>query len=545
MSKTIGIAFVFASAASSVLGKVVTLTQDNFNTVVRENGNVLVKFYAPWCGHCKTMAPHYEAASTQVGDAVLAEIDCDMDDNRDICGEFGIRGFPTLKYFPKVSKKAEESEEAPAVEPIEYDGGRTEETIVQWVTDIQKPVVQVVEAMPEVGSKLQVVFEGAEVSDAFTQTAEKNRKYAYFYHVKTESEAVKCTILKSGDEPIVVEEPTLENLLSAVDEHRFPYFGELNAETYGDYTSREGKKMFWTLLDFGDKEMAEAVAAVEEDMTAVAKQYKDYSFTYTDTVQFAGAIEGMLGVSSFPAVVVQDGAKKYVQSGEVTKDSVSAFLDGIAAGKIEPTIKSEEIPETQDNAVKYIVAKSMQSELFNDRDVLLKVYAPWCGHCQTMAPDYEAAAVALTDLGVGDAVTLGKMDGTLNDSTVDGLEWQGFPTIVFVPAGSDKHIEYEGGRSKEEILAWIAENSTQDKVKEALTSDKVAAVLAKAAEEKEAAELAAEDDVEEEDAAAEQQEGTCTNESCSSCDKNKNNTAQEEDGAAAASEEQAGEHEEL
>jgi len=72
-----------------------------------------VKFYAPWCGHCKNLAPTWETLSEELKDSVsISKMDCTQEVNRDVCGLFGIRSFPTL-YLIKEKKM------------IIYDGQRT------------------------------------------------------------------------------------------------------------------------------------------------------------------------------------------------------------------------------------------------------------------------------------------------------------------------------------------------------------------------------------------------------------------------------------
>eukprot|EP01061_Rhynchopus_euleeides_P005771 TRINITY_DN1493_c0_g1_i4.p2 TRINITY_DN1493_c0_g1~~TRINITY_DN1493_c0_g1_i4.p2 ORF type:complete len:120 (+),score=62.51 TRINITY_DN1493_c0_g1_i4:55-414(+) len=88
------------------------LTPDNFDEHVKGK-NALVKFFAPWCGHCKRMAPAWDQLTEAVGDKVtIGKVDCTI--HRDLCSRFAIRGFPTLKVF-----KAGEDE------PSDYRGGRS------------------------------------------------------------------------------------------------------------------------------------------------------------------------------------------------------------------------------------------------------------------------------------------------------------------------------------------------------------------------------------------------------------------------------------
>ncbi|XP_035828844.1 thioredoxin domain-containing protein 5 homolog [Aplysia californica] len=101
----------------------VTLTDDTFAEHVAEGGH-FVKFYAPWCGHCKKLAPVWEELAETFGhveDVSIAMIDCTR--SQVICKQYEIRGYPTLVWFVDGKQKDK------------YQGARTHEALKKFVAE--------------------------------------------------------------------------------------------------------------------------------------------------------------------------------------------------------------------------------------------------------------------------------------------------------------------------------------------------------------------------------------------------------------------------
>jgi len=110
-----------------VLGDdVLDLTNENFDAhVLDSNKNVLVEFYAPWCGHCKNLAPVYEkVAQTFKSESKCVVARVDADSEKDLGSRFGVSGFPTIKFFSKTNKDGEE-----------YSGGRSEQDFIDFLNE--------------------------------------------------------------------------------------------------------------------------------------------------------------------------------------------------------------------------------------------------------------------------------------------------------------------------------------------------------------------------------------------------------------------------
>lgn len=68
---------------------------------------VFIKFFAPWCGHCKSMKPDWDKLMEEFGTSatqLVADVDC-TGEGQAICDEQGVQGFPTLKWYVKKKRR--------------------------------------------------------------------------------------------------------------------------------------------------------------------------------------------------------------------------------------------------------------------------------------------------------------------------------------------------------------------------------------------------------------------------------------------------------
>ncbi|MEQ1879601.1 MAG: thioredoxin [Burkholderiales bacterium] len=75
----------------------VELTKDNFDQMVSGNDTVVVDFWAPWCGPCRSFAPVFEATSEKYPGVVFGKVN--TEEEQELAGYFEIRSIPTLMVF--------------------------------------------------------------------------------------------------------------------------------------------------------------------------------------------------------------------------------------------------------------------------------------------------------------------------------------------------------------------------------------------------------------------------------------------------------------
>ncbi|KAL9072458.1 MAG: hypothetical protein Q9157_005104 [Trypethelium eluteriae] len=452
---------LLGAAAVAAASDVHELKQDTFSDFIGKHDLVLAEFFAPWCGHCKALAPEYEEAATTLKEKEipLAKVDCTAES--ELCSQYGVEGYPTLKVFRGADN----------ITP--YTGQRKAEAIISYMTKQSMPAVSLLDkdTLEDFKTADKVVliafFDATDKTsnETFGKVADGLRDSFLFGATSdaelAEKEGVKqpgVALYKTFDEGKNVFEDKFEQkqIEEFIGTSSIPLIGEVGPETYAGYMA-------------AGIPLAYIFAETPEDRESLATTLKPVAEKHKGAVNFAtidakafGQHAGNLNleVGKWPAFAIQETVKNQKfpllpQDEKLTEKSVGKFVDDFVAGKIEPSVKSEPIPEKQEGPVTVVVAKNYQDIVLDeDKDVLIEFYAPWCGHCKALAPKYEELAQLYSPFST--QVTIAKVDATANDVPDD---ISGFPTIKLYPAGSKSSpVPYSGARTVEDLAAFVKEN---------------------------------------------------------------------------------------
>uniref|UniRef100_A0A7N0R8P3 Protein disulfide-isomerase n=1 Tax=Kalanchoe fedtschenkoi TaxID=63787 RepID=A0A7N0R8P3_KALFE len=401
---------------------VLVLKEGNFSDVIKKNRFVMVEFYAPWCGHCQALAPEYAAAATELkaDGVVLAKVDAT--EENELSQEYDVQGFPTVVFFIDGDHKP-------------YTGQRTKEGIVAWIRKKTGPGVAnlttVEEAQKVLDSESKVVLaflnnlvghESEEFAGAsrledgvnFYQTV--NPDVAKLFHIDSDAKRPAVVMVKKEAEKLSQFDGKYTK--SAIAE--FAFANKLPLVTI--FTRESAPVIFESaikkqILLFATKKDSEKVVPIFEQAAKLFKGKLIFIFVESDNEDVGKPVSEYFGVTGdAPKVIAytgNDDGKKFFLEGEVTLDNLKTFGGDFLEDKLKPFYKSDPIPETNDGDVKIVVGDNFDEIVLDEsKDVLLEIYAPWCGHCQSLEPTYKKLAKHLKGV---DSIVIAKMDGTTNE----------------------------------------------------------------------------------------------------------------------------------
>jgi len=165
----------------------------------------------------------------------------------------------------------------------------------------------------------------------------------------------------------------------------------------------------------------------------------------------------------------------------ITKEGAIEWLNDVIEGKAKGFRKSQPVPENKDEPVVTVVGDTFESIVYDDtKDVLLEIYATWCGHCKMLAPIYKKVGKAFKSIK---SVVIAKLEGVENGYP-ENIYVEGFPTIYLFPANAkDKPIPFEGERTVAGFSEFIKQHASipfegkdqalDDKLAEELAEDEI------------------------------------------------------------------------
>jgi protein disulfide isomerase family A protein 3 len=196
----------------------------------------------------------------------------------------------------------------------------------------------------------------------------------------------------------------------------------------------------------------------------VAQDYKNQMrFAVSNKDDFSHELEeyGLADKKSSEKPIVagqNEKGEKFYMTDEFSPENLKKFVDDVLAGKLQAYLKSEAVPENNNEPVKVVVAKNFKQIVDQDKDVLVEFYAPWCGHCKKLAPIFDELGIKMKN----EDVVVAKMDATAND-VPSHFTVTGFPTLYWVPKGKKMDpVRYGGGRELDDFVKYIAKESTKE-----------------------------------------------------------------------------------
>ncbi|XP_027911718.1 protein disulfide isomerase-like 1-4 [Vigna unguiculata] len=420
---------------------VVVLKERNFTTVIENNRFVLVEFYAPWCGHCQALAPEYAAAATELKPegVVLAKVDATIEN--ELAHEYDVQGFPTVFFFVDGVHKP-------------YTGQRTKDGIVTWIKKKIGPGVSNITTLDEaeriltaeskvvlgflnslVGAESDELAAASKLEDGvnFYQTVVP--EVAKLFHIDASVKRPALILLKKEEEKLNHFDGKFvkSEIAEFVSSNKLPLVTTFTRESAPTIFESQIKKQ---LLLFATSNDTEKFLPVFKESAKLFKGKLIFVLVEMDNEEVGKPVADYFGITGNDPKVLgytgNDDGRKFLLDGDVTVDKITAFGNDFLEDKLKPFLKSDPVPESNDGDVKIVVGNNFDDIVLDEsKDVLLEIYAPWCGHCQSLEPTYNKLAKHLRSI---ESIVIAKMDGTTNEHP--RAKADGFPTLLFYPAAN-------------------------------------------------------------------------------------------------------------
>ena len=440
------------------------LTDKTIEEAISSNERLLLLVFAHWCPHCKRAYPNFsEAAKSEEAKKYnIAFANINGDYYRNVLSKYQVSGFPTIFYFSNYGK-----------EKSYYNGNsKSKNDFIEWMYRKVVNPLKVIKSVDEIKNnyenknEISYIYFGNEPRELNIIKSKAENDFDHIYgHVKNEKVMEKygvkpstIVMFTSHDEKIhfsegKIDEDTINKLNSL---HEYPYL--ISAYEGGRLFQYDKKPVVFINLKDDDRKK------YEKYFFDLAKKYRKNQlyFSLFDGEKFS-AYENYIAhpEKSFPKVAIidtqYDEIQKWYLNGTFSENKMNEFIEDYLKGKFKASIKSEEIPKEQKEVFKVVGNTFMKEVIENDKDVLVKFYSPYCGHCKKLEPTYIELGKRFENLK--DYVRIAEFN--MLENTLEYESVNSYPTLLFYPKGkkNQKGIQYSGNRSLNDMTNFIILNA--------------------------------------------------------------------------------------
>ncbi|KAL8110846.1 hypothetical protein AgCh_026552 [Apium graveolens] len=328
-------------------GKVLELDESNFDKAISTFDYIFVDFYAPWCGHCKHLAPQLDKAASSLFESkdsiVIAKVNADKYTR--LASKYEIDGFPTLKIFMHGI-------------PTEYRGPRKANLIVQYLKKFVAPDVSVLDSDSSISRFVEAsgtpfpIFIGFGVNESvISDLAIKYKKKAWFSVAKDFSEDMMVLYDFDKTPALIVLHPNYNEqaifygpfedkfLEDFIKQSLFPLVLPISQDSLKTLRDDE-RKIVVTIVEDETTDKSKELVKV---LKAAASANRDLVFGYVGVKQWEDFTESfeVYKKTVLPKMIVWDGDEQYFSvigsdsiSDEDQRSQVTQFLEGYKSGSV-------------------------------------------------------------------------------------------------------------------------------------------------------------------------------------------------------------------
>mmetsp|Transcript_462 Transcript_462/g.1115 ORF Transcript_462/g.1115 Transcript_462/m.1115 type:complete len:655 (+) Transcript_462:353-2317(+) len=363
----------FLLEATAIPSDVVELTSANFQSTLNENEFVVVEFYAPWCGYCQRLAPVYENLAAMVKseglNVVVAKVDATAEEN--IGAEYGIEGFPTLKWVRKGQAFEFSHERQDPAVMVDWIKSKMGPTFVKELEAASKADVDSFLASYPNQRAAVLLVPGNEIAESLEQGAygaspafavSKNTPAATFEALEAQSGPIFVVVNEAGIvSTITADDADFQDPLDVaiqVNVYSMPTISKFS-DDFLDEAIESGSELIYFIICSPSNP---ALKSIEEFAKTVSRRYAlfahidpsdadmDYALEFFEVNVEAGS--DRMFIRAVSAADIENGGGIYplldgdkkdgVPGKEVTVERLQAFAQGIKDGEVEPFPEKED-----------------------------------------------------------------------------------------------------------------------------------------------------------------------------------------------------------